>query len=142
MKKNLLSLLLVIGVLLSSCKKDSPAVTDARDKFVGNYQGTFVFQYSGDTPNSSTDTHTISKSTSNSNQIIIDGDLVANVNGNSYTYVQFTQIQQDPTYGAVTITLNGVGTLNGSNLIESGTFTTIIQGTALDGTWSSNLVKQ
>lgn len=67
---------------------------------------------------------------------------VANVSGNSYTYVQFTEIQQDPTYGAVTITLNGVGTLNGSNLTESGTFTTIVQGTSLDGTWSSNLVKQ
>ena len=141
MKKNLIFLLLVLGVTFSSCKKDTPVV-DARDKFVGSYQGTFQFQYSGDTPNSSTDTHTISKSTSNSNQIIIDGDIVANVNGNSYTYVQFTEIQQDPTYGAVSITLNGVGTLNGSNLTESGTFTTIIQGTALDGTWSSNLVKQ
>ena len=140
MKKNLLFLLLVLGVAFSSCKKDTPVV-DVRDKFVGNYQGTFIYQYSGDTPNSSTETHSISKSSSNSNQIIIDG-RVANVSGNSYTYVQFTEIQQDPTYGAVTITLNGVGTLNGSNLTESGTFTTIVQGTALDGTWSSNLVKQ
>jgi uncharacterized protein YdeI (BOF family) len=141
MKNSIIILFLLCLVGLVSCKKDTPVV-DARDKFVGSYQGTFQFQYSGDTPNSSTDTHTISKSTSNSNQIIIDGDIVANVNGNSYTYVQFTEIQQDPTYGAVSITLNGVGTLNGSNLTESGTFTTIIQGTALDGTWSSNLVKQ
>lgn len=72
MKKNLLSLLLVLGVLFTSCKKESPAV-DPRDKFVGNYQGTFIYQYSGDTPNSSTETHSISKSSSNSNQIIIDG---------------------------------------------------------------------
>ena len=145
MRKISLMLMMALATLVFvSCKKESTPSTpvDPRDKFVGNYQGTFIFQYTGSASQSSTNTHTITKSASNSNQIIIDGNLTANVNGNSYTYVQYTEVQQDPTYGAITITFNGVGTLNGSNLNESGTFTTIIQGTPLDGTWSSNMVKQ
>ena len=142
MKKNLFAILLLVGVVLTSCSKDTPAVTDARDKFVGDFQGTFQYQFTGSPSQSSTNTHTITKSSTNSNQIIIDGTQVANVNGNSYTYVQFTEVQQDPTYGAVTITFNGVGTLNGSNLNESGTISMIVQGTQLDGSWSSNMVKQ
>lgn len=140
MKKNILSLLLLVGVVLTSCSKETPV--DARDKFVGDFQGTFQYQFTGSASQSSTSTHVITKSSTNSNQIIIDGTQVANVNGNSYTYVQYTQIEQDPTYGAVTLTLNGVGTLNGANLNESGTLSMIVQGTQINGNWSSNLVKQ
>jgi hypothetical protein len=80
MKKNLFALLLLVGVVLSSCSKETPI--DARDKFVGDFQGTFQYQFTGSASQSSTSTHTIIKSSTNSNQIIIDGDLVANVNGN------------------------------------------------------------
>ena len=146
MKKNMLFLMLFVGsALLFSCKKDSPAsttATDPRDKFVGTWSGNVRIQFPSLTyDETSNDSHVITKSTLNSNQIIIDGET-ANVNGNSYTYVEFTQTEQDATYGTIVETYNGVGTLNGSNLIESGTVVGVVQGVSVNGTWSSNLVKQ
>ena len=143
MKKNLLSLLLVLGVLFTSCKKDSPAVTDNRDKFVGTWNGTqrivipdLAVDYS---QNISGEDISLSSS---SNQIVIDFSKTAIVNGNSYTYNQFTETTTDPTYGDIIIIFNGTGTINGSNIVEGGTCNTIIQGQTFNGTWSGNLVKQ
>lgn len=143
MKKNLFALLLLVGVVLSSCSKDTPAVTDARDKFVGTWSGTqriIIPDLGLDNSDNVSEVHT--KSTSNSNQIIIDGSQTANVNGNSYTYNQFTVTENDPTLGTIMLIFNGNGTINGSNIIESGTLSTVIQGQTYNGTWSSNLVKQ
>lgn len=138
-----IAILAILSLTISSCKKD--IVADVRDKFVGAYQGTQIVQFtvSGQSSSSSsTSSMTIDKSSSNSNQIIINGNELGNVNSNSYTYVEFTKVGQDATYGAIPITFNGVGTLNGSNLIVSGTCTAIIQGIVVDGTWSYNAVKQ
>lgn len=144
MKKNLLALLLIVGVVFSSCKKEDPVTpTDARDKFVGTWNGTQTIVISGLGINSSdavSETH--AKSSTNANQIIIDGSLIANVNGNSYTYNQFTETITDPTLGTVVFIFNGTGTINGTNIVETGTVSTIVQGQSYNGTWSTNLVKQ
>ena len=145
MKKNLLSLLLIIGVVFSSCKKDDPVVpTDPRDKFVGTWSGTYSVVIPGLGINySDIATVAYTKSSTNANQIIIDTDQTANVNGNSYTYNQFTETQNDPTLGTVVFIFNGVGSINGTtNITESGTVSTIIQGQTYNGTWSGNMVKQ
>jgi len=143
MKKNLLFLLLVLGVTFSSCKKDDPVVvTDARDKFVGTWSGTTRIQFPTLSYDETTnDYHIIQKSTNNSNQILIDGRS-ANVNGNSYSYVEFVVTEQDPNLGTIVETYNGVGTLNGSNLTESGTISGVVQGVSINGTWNTNFVKQ
>lgn len=148
MKKNMLFLILFAGsALLFSCKKDSPATstaTDARDKFVGTWSGSHnerVPDLSIDETSQSS--FTIVKHPINSNQIIIDDTQIANVNGNSYTYVQFNITETDPSTGLdILATYNGTGTLNGTNLVESGTMSILSVGTTFNGTWSSNLVKQ
>ena len=143
MKKNLLFLLLVLGVTFSSCKKDTPVVTDNRDKFVGTWNGTININIPDLLINSSENiSEDYTKSSSNSNQIVIDASQTANVNGNSYTYNEFTETIDDPTYGTIVFIFNGTGTINGSNIIESGTVSTVIQGQTYNGTWSSNLVIQ
>ena len=144
MTKNAISILLILGVILfSSCKKDTPAATDARDKFVGTWSGTQRIVIPGlGIDNSSTVSEPYTKSTTNSNQIIIDGTETANVNGNSYTYNEFTITDTDPTLGTIVMIVNGTGTINGSNIVESGTLSTVIQGQTYNGTWSGNLVKQ
>lgn len=143
----MLFLMLFVGsALLFSCKKDSPTTTtatDARDKFVGTWSGnqTVVIP---DLSINSTDlvSELITKSSSSQNQIIIDGTQTANVNSNSYTYNQFTEVINDPNVGDIVLIINGTGTVNGSNIIESGVLYTIVQGVTYNGTWSSNLVKQ
>ena len=135
-------MLLVLGVAFSSCKKDTPVV-DVRDKFVGTWNGTQNITIPDLSINSSDFySEVYSKSTSNTNQIIINSDQTASVNGNSYTYNQFTETTTDPTYGTIVFIFNGIGTINGTNIIESGTVSTIIQGQSYNGTWSGNLVKQ
>ena len=144
MKKILTATLLFAGILfISSCKKDTPAATDARDKFVGTWAGTQRILIPGlGVDYSDNVSEPFTKSSSNSNQIIIDGTQTANVNGNSYTYDQFTITDTDPTLGTIVMIVNGTGTINGSNIIESGTLSTVIQGQTYNGTWSGNLVKQ
>ena len=145
MKKiSLLLSLAVASLIFVSCKKDDAPSTpvDARDKFVGTWIGTYLTQIpSLSVADTTSDTTVIIKSTTNSNQILIDS-LPANVNGSSYTYVQYSETFEDPTVGTVVYTLNGSGTLSGSNLVETGTLNFLVQGTSIPGTWSSNLIKQ
>ncbi len=145
MKKISLFLLMSIATLMFvSCKKESTPVTptDARDKFVGNWSGTMHFIIPTlAVDQTSNETHSIIKSSTNSNQILVDS-IPANINGNSFTYVQYTETYDDPTLGTVVYTLNGVGTLNGSNLTESGTLNMVAQGISYPGSWSTNMVKQ
>jgi hypothetical protein len=139
-----LQTLIFAALFFVSCKKDDAPTTpvDARDKFVGTWIGTYRTQFPALSIDETTnDTTTIIKSTTNASQILVD-DLVANVNGNSYTYVQYTETFEDPTIGTVVYTMNGNGTLTGSNLVQSGTLSLVAQGTTYPGSWSSNLVKQ
>ena len=145
MKKISLLLMMSIATLMFvSCKKESATTTptDPRDKFVGNWSGTMHFTIPTlAVDQTSNETHIIIKSNTNSNQILVDS-IPANVNGNSYTYVQYTETYDDPTLGTVVYTLNGVGNLNGTNLTESGTLNMVAQGVSYPGSWSSNMVKQ
>ena len=143
-KVSLLFSLAVASLIFVSCKKeDAPSTpVDARDKFVGTWIGSYRTQIPTlSVDETSNDTTLITKSTTNSNQILVDS-LPANVSGNSYTYVQYSETFEDPTVGTVVYTLNGNGTLSGSNLVETGTLNFLVQGTSYPGTWSSNLVKQ
>lgn len=126
---------------LSCTKEDIPV--DQRDAFEGTYQGTLNLKIPGLSIND-TYQHSfeIFKGAPNTNKITIDGTFNATVNGNSYTYSEFTQTENDPTLGAVVIIFNGTGTLNGTNLTETGTLRTVVLGVAYNGTWSSNMVKQ
>jgi hypothetical protein len=72
MKKNLLFLLLVIGVTFSSCKKDTPVVTDNRDKFVGTWNGTTNVYEFGVLLGSGPSFYSISKDANNSSRILIN----------------------------------------------------------------------
>lgn len=143
----MLFLMLFLGsALLFSCKKDSPAATvatDQRDKFVGTWKGNQTINIPDlNVNNTDLVNEVFSKSSSSQNQIIIDGTQTANVNNNSYTYNEFTQVVNDPSLGDIVIIVNGTGTANGSNITESGVLYTVIQGVTYNGTWSSNLVKQ
>jgi hypothetical protein len=144
MKKLFLFALCATTLMFSSCKKDDPVTpaVDPRDKFVGSWSGNFSISIPNLSISESGQTVvSISKSGSNSSQIIVDGNS-ANVNGNSYSYNQFTETINDPDLGDIVLLINGIGTLNGSNLNESGTVSTVIQGTTFNGTWSTSLVKQ
>jgi hypothetical protein len=143
--KILIPALLIISTF-SACKKDDPPAPtpiDPRDKFVGTYVGTQNFSIPSLQINETDPiTFDIVKSTTNSSRILVDG-LVATVNGNSFTYVEFTETEYDPdTQTNIVYTFNGTGTLNGSNLIQSGTVRTVAVGSIFNGTWSSNTVKQ
>ncbi len=141
--KILFTALILLGLttVFSGCKKES-TTTDPRDKFVGTYSGNLTLVIPDvSANNTSQSTFDISKNTSNSSQIYVDGK-VANVNDNSFTYSNVTETVDDPNLGTVVMTLTGIGTLNGSSLTESGTATFVIQGTSYPGTWSRNSVKQ
>lgn len=145
MKKNSLILMLLAAVMMtSSCKKEK--VVDARDQFVGSWSGNGNFTIPDLQINySDVSAQTITKNSSNSNQINISDaseSHVASVNGNSYTYSEYTATVEDPTLGTMVWIINGIGTINGSNILESGTVRTVIQGSTYYGTWTSNMVKQ
>jgi hypothetical protein len=134
--------ILIFIFTLFSCKKENSSV-DQREAFIGTYQGTINTKIPALNLNE-TDQYAfdISKGASNTNQIKIDGTINATVNGNSYTYTEFTITDNVPNVGAIVYILNGTGTLNGTNLIETGTLKAVIQGTSYSGTWSTNMVKQ
>jgi hypothetical protein len=108
-------------VLVTSCKKDD---TDARDQFVGSYSISETFTLDGGGTGGDSYTITITKSTVNDQQIIINnlGNTVAtfgvqmNVNatvsGNALTIA--TQVV---TLGANTLTVTGSGSLNSNAIV-------------------------
>ena len=131
MKKLLYSLFLATGVFLISCapdKNDDPASPtpdlDARDKYVAYWTA----HENSSTAGANTHTVNIIKSTSNSNDIIINNfsglsvSARATVNNNSFT-IPYQQI------GTIGFT-KGSGTLNSTNNISLSYTTTI--GTSRD----------
>ena len=140
MKKNLFALLLLIGVVLSSCSKDTPAVTDARDKFVGTWSGTVNVYEMGTLLGTTTTSYTVTKDATSSNRILFNDNGAVNsaiVNGSSYS-TSFTQGD-----GSISATVNGSGVLNGNSITENGTqqLTDLSTGEVLNLTYTMNLSK-
>lgn len=141
MKKNsLLGLLILISfTFLGSCSKSE---TDQRDKFLGNWEGTMNIKFPAlNVDETDIVSQSVSKSTSNSTQILIDGS-VATVNGNSYTYDSRSESFSDPTVGTVVAQLQGVGIINGSSITESGTIKMVVLGVTYNGSWTATLTKK
>jgi hypothetical protein len=145
MKKNLLFLLLVLGVTFSSCKKDDPVVvTDARDKFVGTWSGTTNLYEAGVLVGSGPSNYSISKDANNSNKILITDaangiiNCPASVNGNSYSILNFTTSYVNSSY-----VVNGTGTINGNSIIENGSQveTDLTTGDVFNYTYTTSLSK-
>jgi hypothetical protein len=144
MKKNLLFLLLVLGVTFSSCKKNDPVVTDARDKFVGTWSGTTNLYETGVLLGSGPSNYSISKDANNSNKILITDaangiiNCPASVNGNSYSILNFTTSD-----GISSYVVNGTGTINGNSIIENGSLveTDLTTGDVFNYTYTTSLLK-
>lgn len=96
--------------VISSCKKEEE---DERDKFVGTWAGKLFFSQIGTEYDI---TLTITKSNTNPTQISI-GQNIATVNGDNYTYKEFTS--HLGIYGNYT----GGGEIDGNELVESGLIT-------------------
>lgn len=143
----LLAILWLLTHAFTQCKKDDASGSDQRDKFVGTWKGTSTMVIPDLMLNQSESvTYNISKSTVNSNQIIITSpgsseQLKANVNGNVYTYDDFTYTETDQGM-TVVITFKGGGSINGNLINEQGTLKLSVNGMTYNGTWSSTLNKQ
>lgn len=139
--KLFISALLLI-TLISSCKKEE---TDDRDKFIGTWKGTVSMTVSGfDINSSDASTQIITKGSVNPNQIIFTeaGETVtANVNGNGYTYDEYTQTGTIEGT-TVSVKVTGNGSINGNVITESGTIKVYLLGQEYPGSWSSILNKQ
>jgi len=120
MTKKILSLLLILGVVFTSCKKDSPVVVDARDKFVGTWNGTYKEYVAGVLVYTGPSTYTITKDASNANRILISDavsgfvNLPATVNGSSYTVSNYSFLETD--YSTI---FNATGVLSGNTITEN-----------------------
>lgn len=144
MKKNLLFLLLVLGVTFSSCKKDTPVVTDNRDKFVGTWNGTTNAYEAGVLFYTGASTYTIIKDANNSNRILINDaangivNVPATVNGSSYSISNYTVSDGSSSY-----VVNGTGSLNGNSIVENGSQveTDLTTGDVYNYTYTTNLSK-
>lgn len=139
MKFKMFPVLMILCIGFSSCTKEK--IIDLRDDFVGQYKGTSSFSLPVLSMNSTDNVNfSITKSSSNSSQIIIDNQI-ANVSSNTYTYVEFTETINNPTYGTVVMIFNGKGTYLGGTIYENGTVKVVIAGTTFTGTWSSKSTK-
>lgn len=144
LKVTLFTLLFFVIMVLSFCEKE-PA--DERDKFVGTWKGTFNVTIPDISVNVSDPvTYTISKDSGNPKQIFFDEagsilGMTATVNGNAYTYDEYTEIT---TIEGITYSLrfNGGGSINGNVITELGIFRIYVLGEEYPGTWSSTLNKQ
>lgn len=128
--------------LITSCKKEE---TDDRDKYIGTWKGTVNMTVSGLGINSSDpSTQIITKGTVNPKQIIFTEagqTSTANVNGNAYTYDEYTQTETVEGQ-TVSVKVTGNGSINGNVLTESGTIKVYLLGQEYPGSWSSTLNKQ
>ena len=136
--KKLVLVLAVLAVMVSSCGKDEE--TDNREQFVGTFTVTQTVTIPGlSYVDNTTGTYTIKKHSTDSKRIILndgDMDIMASVDGNTYTYDKFSVTFND---GANTGTeeVTGEGVINGNKINESGTITVSYGGTSYGGTWSS-----
>ncbi len=141
MKKNLFALLLLVGVVLTSCTKDTPTVTDPRDKFVGTWNGTSNYYEAGALISTDPTTYTITKDANISSKILINVGGVtvqATVNGSSYTISNVTLSD-----GSYSYLINGTGTINGNFIVENGTEqeTDLATGDIVNYTYTTSLSK-
>lgn len=128
--------------LITSCKKEE---TDDRDKFIGTWKGTVNMTVTGlGIDSSDPSTQIITKGTVNPNQIIFSESgetTTANVNGNSYTYDDYT-VTETIEGQTVSMKVTGNGSINGNVLTESGTIKFYLLGQEFPGSWSCTLNKQ
>ena len=142
MKKVILIALVTVLAFSYGCKKDS---SDSRDQYVGTWKGTMTVIIPGLSINASSDgVNTYSKSTLNSNKVIItSGTDIENVtvNGNSYVYDQYTVVDNS-TGNTITYVINGNGTISGNTIVEIGTLTVSANGGSYPGSWTSTMNRQ
>lgn len=130
---------MLLCICFSSCTKEN--IIDLRDEFTGQYKGTSSVSIPTLLVNTTDNLNfSITKSSTNSTQIIVDGSP-ANVSGNTYTYVEFSETANSPTYGSYVMIFNGKGTYLGGTIYESGTIKVVIAGTTHTGTWTSKSTK-
>jgi len=144
MKKVFFVCAMVSIALFSSCAKEE---IDERDKFCGDWKGTYVMSApSVDYYETVTEEFTIQKKSGSNNEIeILQGEgspnITATVNGNSFTYNEYT-VTESVEGETVTLVINGGAQINGSVMNETGIFTLHIFGESYSGTWSSTMNKQ
>lgn len=144
MKNLVYSSLLIALLFVSSCSKKDDV--DPRDQYVGTYKCTQTMIIASIGYNETeTFTQVITKSTTNSNQILFHNPedytdtWPANVNGNSYTYEEMKDVDDD---GSI-FTQTGSGSINGNVITEQGTSkVSYPNGQVLSGTWSNIMNKQ
>lgn len=147
MRKLLIIAIVAVVAMGGGCKKDKAAdpVVDVRDKYVGVWKGNQTIIVTDlDINDQSEGTNTISKSSANTNRLLITNGtdvMNANISGNTYVYEQWTVI--DNSGGSTwTIIYNGSGTVSGNTLTESGTISISFDGETHTGTWSCSMTKQ
>jgi|Wag4MinimDraft_6_1082665.scaffolds.fasta_scaffold00297_7 hypothetical protein len=137
--KDFLAIAIVILLVLQSCEKKEK---DPRDKFVGTWKGLYTVKIDMlNLSESDSVTVVIEKDTANPSQILID-EMEAVINGDAYTYKEVSEGDIDPVLGPIIVTLNGSGTLLGSNITETGQLKIKTATLNIAGTWSQNLKKQ
>jgi hypothetical protein len=136
--KKVLFALAVLAVIVSSCGKDE--TTDPRDQFVGTFTVTQTVSIPGlSYTDNTTGTYTIKKHSTDSKRIILnDGsmDIMASVDGNTYSYDKFTVTFNDGT-NTGTEEVTGEGVMNGNKINETGTINLSYGGKTYGGTWYS-----
>jgi hypothetical protein len=138
-KKHFLAILTVILLVFQACEKKEK---DPRDKFVGTWKGLYTVKIDMlNLSESDSVTVVIEKDTANPSQILID-EMEAVINGDAYTYKEVSEGDIDPVLGPIIVTLNGSGTLIGSNISETGQLKIKTATLNIAGTWSQDLKKQ
>jgi hypothetical protein len=131
-----------LAIVFTACEKE-----DQRDQYVGTWKGTQTTVITSLNINESQAvTQSITKSTSNTNQILFSSPgiteiAIANVNANAYTYEDYIYTQTSNGITMV-ITMTGGGSINGSVITEQGTITISANGDTFSGSWSAILNKQ
>ena len=140
--KNILGVIgiILLVIIIHSCDSDNNEAPDERDKFIGTWTGKLYFSR---IPQEFSVTITISKSTTDSKQIVIKEQLsssairTATVSGNSYIYKTYVFS------AAISGNYSGGGSLEGTVLRESGKITS--EGSPIQGDlgeWGRMLEKQ
>lgn len=146
--KNLTILGLCALTIFSACKKKTEEPVDARDQYLGTWEGTMtttVLDLS--ILNVETDKEVITKTANTTNKITLTDAsdaterMTATVNGNSIIFEQGTRIYHGDGYTA-TLTINGTGTISGKALSATGTLKVTKNGSTYDGSWSASWAKK
>jgi len=136
--KKLIFISVIVLAFLTGCKKEDE--TDPRDQFVGKFTVTQTISIPGiDYTDILSGTYTITKHSTDTKRIIIndgDMDIIATVEGNTYSYDKFTIVFNDGTdSGSEEVT--GEGVINGNKINETGTVLLSMYGESYAGTWTA-----